>query len=377
MMPHMSPQGTGATFIARMASTGPGPRIALKDVIDVAGLPTTAGCKAVADTALPAERDAPCLTGARAAGARFVGKVNLHELGFGVSGVNPWYGTPVNPAAPDRVPGGSSSGPAVAVGTDEADVAFGTDTGGSVRIPAACCGIAALKTTFGRIPIAGVSPLAPSMDSVGPLAADIARLALGMRLLDPSLAEAGPLPTTIGRLRLAALPAIDDAIDRALRAAGFELVDVHLDWDEADDAGRVILLAEVWETLGHLARERPAGLGADTRRRFDRARTVTAAERVAAESTRRAWRAQLREAFERVALFALPTLVAPPSFLGEASAMHGIRRTTAVNVAGVPALSMPVPAPGLPVPASLQLVGPWGAEAELLAVAAHVEAASA
>src|ERR1700712_1048818 len=180
MMPHMPRKGTGTTFIARMQPEGSGPRLAVKDVIDIAGMPTTAGCRAVADRAEPAPGDAPCLAGARAADARVVGKANLHELGFGVSGVNPWYGTPVNPAAPDRVPGGSSSGPAVAVGTGEADVAFGTDTGGSVRIPAACCGVAGLKTTFGRVPVAGVWPLAPSLDSVGPLAADIAGLILGM-----------------------------------------------------------------------------------------------------------------------------------------------------------------------------------------------------
>ncbi|MGE3835272.1 MAG: amidase [Acidimicrobiia bacterium] len=371
----MRRQSTGATFITRLAPGGDGTRIALKDVVDLAGVPTTAGCRAVADSAGPAERDAPCLTGARAAGARFVGKANLHELGFGVSGVNPWYGTPVNPVAPDLVPGGSSSGPAVAVGTDEADLAYGTDTGGSVRIPAACCGVTGLKTTFGRIPVEGVSPLAPSMDSVGPLAPDIARLRLGMQLLDPALGEAGPLPTAIGRLRLDALPAVDEALDRALREAGFEVVDIRLGWDEADEAGRVILLAEVWETLGHLAVEHPEGLGTDTRRRFDDARAVPAAARAEAEAIRVRWRAELARAFERVAMFALPTLVAPPSRLGEASAMHGIRRTTAANVAGVPALSMPVPAPGLPVPASLQLVGPWGSEADLLAVAAVVEAA--
>jgi amidase len=265
----------------------------------------------------------------------------------------------------------------VAVGTDEADIAFGTDTGGSVRIPAACCGVAGLKTTFGRIPVAGVWPLAPSMDSVGPLARDITGLALGMRLLDPALAEPGPVPTTIGRLRLSALPAIDRAIDDALRSAGFELIDIHLGWEDADEAGRVILLAEVWETVGHLAREQPEGLGDDTRRRFAQSQAVTAVERRRAEARRVLWRDELSEAFRRVELFALPTLVAPPSLLGEASAMHGIRRTTAANVAGVPALSMPVPAPGLPVAASLQLVGPWGSEADLLAVAFRVEAATA
>ena len=125
------------------------------------GEQTTAGCRAVAGRAAPALRDAACLAGARAAGARIVGRTNLHELALGVTGVNPWYGTPVNPLDPALVPGGSSSGSAVAVATGEADVAYGSDTGGSVRIPAACCGIAGLKTTWGRVPLDGVWPLCP------------------------------------------------------------------------------------------------------------------------------------------------------------------------------------------------------------------------
>ncbi len=132
------------------------------------GEPTTAGCRAVADRAVPAPRDAACMAGARAAGARIVGRTNLHELALGVTGINPWYGTPVNPLDPTRVPGGSSSGSAVAVAVGDADVAYGSDTGGSVRIPAACCGTAGLKTTWGRIPLDDVWPLSPSFDTVGP-----------------------------------------------------------------------------------------------------------------------------------------------------------------------------------------------------------------
>ena len=118
----------------------------------MAGVPTTVGSPAVADDAEPAAADAACLAGVRAAGARIVGKANLHELCFGATGVNPWYGTPVNPLDADRVPGGSSSGSTVAVCTGEADVGIGTDTTGSVRTPAACCGAVGLRTTFGRIP---------------------------------------------------------------------------------------------------------------------------------------------------------------------------------------------------------------------------------
>src|SRR5205823_13448521 len=129
-----------------------------------AGVPATAGCRAVGRRVQPATADAPCLTGARSAGARLVGKANLHELAMLPIGTNPWFGTPVNPLDPDRIPGGSSSGSAVAVATDEADVAIGTDTGGSIRVPSACCGTTGLKTTHGRVPPGGVSPPAPSLD---------------------------------------------------------------------------------------------------------------------------------------------------------------------------------------------------------------------
>src|SRR5439155_4208747 len=133
-----------ATSISRFADRGSGLAVAVKDLIDVTGTVTTAGCRAVADTAGPAERDAACLREIRrreAAGELWlVGKTNLHELAYGTSGVNPWYGTPVNPLDPSLIPGGSSSGSAVAVAVGDADVALGTDTGGSVRIPAASCG---------------------------------------------------------------------------------------------------------------------------------------------------------------------------------------------------------------------------------------------
>src|SRR5580704_2124212 len=182
-----------ATFITSLPVTGPGLRVAVKDLIDMAGLPTTAGSRVIAETAAPAEADAACLAGLRASGAQIVGRTNLHEIALGVTGINPWFGTPVNPLDPSRVPGGSSSGSAVAVAAGEARVAYGTDTGGSVRIPAACCGVCGLKTTAGRIPVAGVRPLAPSLDTVGPMAADVAGLVLGMQLLEPGFtpAEAG------------------------------------------------------------------------------------------------------------------------------------------------------------------------------------------
>src|SRR5260370_5567124 len=133
-----------ATFITRLPYRGDGIRLAVKDLIDIAGVPTTAGSRALAETAEPAEKDAACMAGARAAGAVIVGKVNLYELAFGASGVNEYFGTPVNPLDAGLVPGGSSSGSAGALSDGDADVADGFDTGGSIPGPAAFCRITGL-----------------------------------------------------------------------------------------------------------------------------------------------------------------------------------------------------------------------------------------
>src|SRR5437899_2187253 len=206
-----------STFITKLDSAGSGPRVAVKDIIDVEGVPTTAGSRAVERSARPATEDAACLLGTRKAVARIVGKANLHELAMLPFGTNPWFGTPVNPLDPALIPGGSSSGSAVAVATDEADVALGSDTGGSVRIPAACCGVTGLKTTHGRVSLEGVWPLAPSLDTIGPLARDVAGVTLGMQLLEPGFAPASPPARTIGRIRPDASRHRDHAPHRAVQ----------------------------------------------------------------------------------------------------------------------------------------------------------------
>ncbi len=370
--------GTGrGTWITR-SGTGPGLRVAVKDLIDVAGWPTTAGCRAVAEGAEPAGADAACLAGVRAAEegkeAAVVGKTNLHELALGVTGINPWFGTPVNPLDPRRVPGGSSSGSAVAVATGEADVGLGTDTGGSVRIPAACCGVVGLKTTWGRIPVAGVRPLAPGLDTVGPLARDVAGVAAGMALLEPGFAVAASSPAAVGRLRLRAAPEVDAAVDAALAAAELDVTDVELaGWAAAGQAALVQLGAEAWRANGHLVAG--GGLGADVAARLRAGAATTAAELEAAAAVAAAWAAEVVRLWRRVQVLALPTLLDLPPRLEDAEAMMTIRATIPVNLAGLPSLALPVPA--RPMPASLQLVGPAGAEEALLAVGRRVEAAVA
>ena len=366
-----------STFIIRLESKGSGPRLAVKDLIDMAGLPTTAGCKAVADRAQPATIDAPCLAGARAAGARIVGKVNLHELAFGGTGLNPWFGNPVNPLDPSRIPGGSSSGSAVAVATDEADVAYGSDTGGSVRTPSACCGTAGLKTTWGRVSLEGVWPLSQSLDTVGPMARDVAGLVVGMQLLEPGFTVSASTPQVVGRFRgLAADPALEAALDRVLETSELEVLDVELPgWPGAIQAGVTVLIAEAWRNDHHLLDDHPEGLGDDVRARLGFGRDVDDGVLAQTKARRDEWRAELATAFTRVEAIALPTLVMFPPRIGE-SGDETVVSNVPVNFAGHPSLALPIPS-GQALPASMQLVGPDGAEERLLALGRIIEGAAA
>jgi amidase len=368
------------TFITSFSARGPGLRVAVKDLIDMEGTPTTAGSRVVADAAVPAGQDAACLAGLRAAGAQVVGKANLHELALGVTGINPWFGTPVNPLDASLAPGGSSSGSAAAVAAGEAQVAYGTDTGGSIRIPAACCGVCGLKTTWGRIPVDGVRPLAPSLDTVGPMSADVAGLVAGMQLLEPGFAVPGPLsvpgPLRVGRLRVPAAPEVDDAVTAALRATSWEVSDVDPDgWLAATRSAGILLVAEAYRANREIFDHNATRLSDDVARRLDAGRQVTPAAMTAAEQARARWRAQLTGLFTRFDLLALPTLAILPPPLDRADELLEARYTMPVNFAGVPALALPIPARGA-LPASLQLVSAWGSEERLLAAGAAVEAAT-
>jgi amidase len=377
-----------ATWIQLETEFGSGLRVAVKDLIDMVGLPTTAGCRAVADTALPASRDAACLAGLRAAmargEARFVGKTNLHELAYGISGINPAFGTPVNPLDPRRIPGGSSSGSAAAVAADEADVAYGSDTGGSIRIPAACCGIAGLKTTWGRISLDGVRPLAPSLDTVGPMARDVNGIIAGMALLEPGFTVADEAPRSVGRLMINADPVINAAIDDALRAAGFSVQPVTIsELDDVIAASMALLDAQAWATNAELVATAPERIGRDVLARLRRASTITDARLSAARTALSGWKDTLDRLWNRVEVLAAPTLLGFPPLTDDADAIVAIRGLTSpVNAAGLPSLALPVPADGPraaggPLPASIQLIGPAGSEDRLLAAGAVLEQAVA
>lgn len=366
-----------STWILRMDEPGTGPRVAIKDLIDVAGTPTTAGCAVVARQAEPAARDAACMAGLREADVAIVGKANLHELACGGTGVNPHFGTPVNPFDPECIPGGSSSGSAVALANGEVDIALGSDTAGSIRNPSACCGTAGLKTTWGRISLDGVWPLAPSLDTVGPMARDVAGVIEGMALLEPGFAAAASPSPVIGRVRVADIdPVIDAAVDAALAACEVEVVEIELPgWDAAGAAGFVVMFHELWVVDRDLYEEDAGGLGDDIVERMEEGREISFAAYDEARAQRDEWRAELAVAFERAPVLAWPTLAMFPTRLDEP--FPNTRRTgLPVNHAGHPSLALPVPT-GDQFPASIQLVGPDMSEDLLCATGLVVEAAAA
>ena len=365
------------TWVLRLPSDGDGPRLAVKDCIDVAGVPTTAGCPVVAEMAEPAEIDAAVVASAREAGARIVGKTGLTELCWSANGVNHWAGTPTNPRDPRRLPGGSSSGSAVAVATGEADVAFGTDTGGSVRVPAACCGVTGLKTAYGRISVKGVYALAPSLDTVGAMGADVAAVELGMRLLEPGFA-APPAPDALiaGRLTATGLhggvhPAIDAAVDRALAAAGVAVARLSaLDIDAILEAAGVIIDSEGFRVNAYLMQFLKQ-LSPHVRRNLERGARLGRADRAAAERARAAVRATLESLLADFPVLVLPTLAGMPPLLGERGfALTAL--TVPASLAGLPALSLPVPAADQVI-ASMQVIG--GSEEQVVAFGRVIEAA--
>jgi amidase len=366
-----------STWILRLDERGSGPRVAIKDLIDVVGTPTTGACLVLAELAQPAAADAVCLAGLRQADARLVGKTNLHELACGGTGVNEHFGTPVNPFDPALIPGGSSSGNAVALAAGEVDIAIGTDTAGSIRTPSACCGTVGLKPTFGRVSVEGVWPLAPSLDTVGPMARDVAGLVDGMALLEPGFVAADDPAPVIGRVRLPDVdPAIDAAVDALLSASGIEVVDVVLPgWDAAVDAGWAVMYYEVWQVDGHLYERDAASIGANVRVRLEEGRAIQVAQYEAGLAHRAVWRAELASAFEQAPVLAWPTIAMfPPRIDG---AVPNTRRTNiGVNLAGHPAVALPAPSGG-PIPASIQLAGPDNTEDILCATGLVLEQAAA
>jgi len=354
---------------------GSGLRVAIKDTIDIAGLPTRAGTRARA-YAEPAERNAAVVDRILAAGCRIVGKTTLHELAFGVTGINDHAGTPVNPRWPRLVPGGSSSGSAVAVAADLADFAVGTDTGGSIRIPAACCGVFGLKPTFGRISREGVLPRRSSIDCVGPLAPSARGLCAAMAVLDPTYARHQLRSPRIGLVEVDARPEILGAVSDAIGHVGLVAGHVRLPHLEAAfRAGVAIINAETYEAFGSLLET--CQLGDDVMRRLRAARETTPDDVAAANQIRAIFRAEVDARLADYAVLVLPTLPDFPPTLSEArsdlSAVGLTRLVRPFNLSGHPAATVPL-LPGDRGPIGLQIIGQRGDDALVIDVARKIAA---
>lgn len=374
-------------------------RLAIKDNIDMRGVVTTAGSSFLKKHAPPAKKDAACLAIARQRKVQIVGKTNLPEFAVAPSGFNEYFGTPRNPLGrgwPRRIPGGSSSGSAVAVATGRADVAFGTDTAGSVRVPAACCGIVGLKTTRRLISLDGVYPIDPvDLDTIGPMAKDIAHTAKGMDLLKNGFmgqytaaqaAKPRAQSIRVGRLYLSGTnPKIDEAIDRALARTGFQVVrlnDSFRDqWDQAKKDGDTVAAVGIW--LSYQKYGSSLGISMRTKNAIMLGHVYYGEKYQAALARGPGWQRTLRHTLNQVDFIALPTLQnTPPRMTIDLrigvmdTRMLGLQNTVPVNLAGNPALSMPVPLQHADFPvAGLELIGRPKGEAELLNAGRLVEAA--
>jgi amidase len=378
-----------------------GLRLAVKDNINMKGRVTSAGSEYMAKNSAPSARDAPCLALARSRNVRIVGKTNLTEFAVTVSGKNSFFGTPKSrlDGKNEVIPGGSSSGSAMAVATDMADVAFGTDTGGSIRVPAACCGVYGLKTTFGLVSTKGVFPISPKhLDTVGPLARNMNDLVQGMSLLQQGFetryqeaVSDKPLARhiTIGRLYLDGTdPEIDKAIDAELAAKHFKVIKLNKSfqakWKQAEKDGKVVALADTWQNDQKYANQK--GVSLLTKLVIMSGELEYKGDYKAALKRKEAWQRDLRQIFRQVDFIAVPTLQGlPPKmpFWGSDAVFEwrvfDMQNTVGVNFAGNPALALPLtmPARGKTVPVtSLQLVGPRLSEAELLNAGRLIETKS-
>lgn len=388
-----------STAVARREELGPlhGVPVAVKDLFDVTGWETTGCCNAYRGNV--ATRDAAAVRRLRAAGAIIVGKTNQHELAAGGTNVVSACGPTRNPWDPSRMTGGSSGGSAAAVAARVVPLALGTDTGGSVRIPASLCGISGLKPTFGRVSTSGVMPLSPSLDTVGPLAVDMADVALAYSILadeSPAFGEEAVGSVNgirVGieqgffseRIRPEVMEGLDD-LRASLEAAG--AVSVPVDVGSMGDHGETwarVAWAEFAAAHGHLLR-RPESLYGRTRDALEVGSREPAVDfiraRVRMEEVRRSFERALRQCDVILAPatpFPAPALDAETVTVGDDR--HDVHRggtswfTRPVNLAGLPALSVPS---GFfrGIPLGAQLIGRRRGEGVLLRIGRALQAST-
>ena len=350
-----------------------GVSLAVKDLFDTAGLPTTYGSILFAEH-VPA-RSADVVVRLERAGYANVGKTNLHEFAYGVTSQNPHFGTVPNPIAPGRIAGGSSGGSAAALAAHLADAALGSDSGGSIRIPAACCGVVGLKPTYGLVPLDGCFPLAPTFDHAGPMARSVAECTRMLTALVPDFRPTGR-PPSAGRVGLAWDDRCRPLVAERLREAA-ELLDARpVDFALPHGLGNAFM-GEVADVHRDLFADGADQYGATVRTKIERCLALTDAEIEASQRARTEYAEHAAEAFSDLDLLLVPTLafVAPPLPESELDVRDEIIQFTfPFNALGWPALALPIGPAEDGLPASAQLVGRPGDDALVLAVGELLEA---
>jgi aspartyl-tRNA(Asn)/glutamyl-tRNA(Gln) amidotransferase subunit A len=363
-------------WLARPEAPATGIPLAVKDLFDTAGLETTYGSALFAGH-VPTTT-ATAVSSLEQAGYAVAGKTNLHEFAYGTTSENPHFGDVPNPAAPGRVAGGSSGGSAAALAAGEADAALGTDSAGSIRIPAACCGVVGHKPTHGLVPLDGCWPLAASFDTAGPMARDVEACQRMLEILAP-----GFEPTELGSLEEVEVGvAWTDLADPLVGAAVEEAVALfprrrRLELPLVPQQTYAFFMREAADVHRELFAENADLYGEDVRIKLERCLAVRDADVERAARLREEYRGLVEEAIAGVDLVLTPTLpiVAPPLGRGVAAGDLDVREalirfTYPFSALGWPALALPCGTADGGAPASLQIAGRAGADALVLAAAA-------
>jgi aspartyl-tRNA(Asn)/glutamyl-tRNA(Gln) amidotransferase subunit A len=361
-------------WLARPDEPGAGEPVAVKDLLDTAGLTTTYGSALFADHVPAVSAESVLLL--ESAGYSVAGKTNLHEFAYGISSQNPHYGTVPNPAAPGRLAGGSSGGSAAAIAAGDVELALGTDSAGSIRIPAAWCGCVGFKPTHGLVPIEGCFPLAPSYDVVGPLASSVDGCERLMRVLTPvfepvqleSLEELEVGVAWLDRADPLVRERVADAAALFPRRREIEL--------PLAPSNRTDFMREAADVHRALFPGNEELYGENVRHKIGESLRVTDAEVAAAERERAEYRERVAEAVRELDLLLTPTVpfVSPPADVDELEIRGGgISLTYPFSSLGWPALALPCGLAEDGLPASVQLAAPEGADARVLAAGRLLE----